>query len=311
MSDGITAGTPAISCVICTVDRHDMIARAVASVLDGDERDIELVVIDQSKGDGTRLACERFAGDPRFRYVHTDRRGLSAAYNRGIAETRASLIAFTDDDCVAHADWLTSVIGVFGDARVDMLYGQTLTASNAGMEPGIIPELPFAEPRFIGKGHALEVIGMGANYALRRELAARLGGFDEALGGGGPLRSSQDFDFQYRAYRAGALVRLSPEPKVDHYGVRAPGTQWRATLEAYGIGDGAFYWKHVRCGDLTALRLFAQRFGKLALREALMPLRRRSSSMPYLRACITGVRRSRGFSIDKRARLYVLPEGGS
>ncbi|MHB8376615.1 MAG: glycosyltransferase family 2 protein [Dehalococcoidia bacterium] len=301
---------PAISCVICTVDRPDMIARAVASVLDGQHGSLELIVIDQSAGDETRRACERFVGDPRFRYIHSDVRGLSAAYNRGIAETSTELIAFTDDDCVAQPDWLRAVIGVFAaHPEVDMLYGQTLAPPDYDSGDDVIPVLPFAEPRIIGRGHALEINGMGANYALRRRLVTRIGGFDEALGGGGPLRSSQDFDFLYRAYRAGALVRMSPEPRVDHYGRRRRGEQWERTLEAYGIGDGAFYWKHVRCGDLTALRLLVQRVAKLAVRELLNPIRRKPSHLTYLRACFVGIRLSMRFRVNSARRLYVLPEG--
>ena len=43
-----------------------------------------------------------------------------------------------------------------------------------------------------------DIYGMGANFAARRGLMERVGGFDEILGGGGPLKSSQDFDLQYR-----------------------------------------------------------------------------------------------------------------
>ncbi|MDE3095530.1 MAG: glycosyltransferase family 2 protein [Chloroflexota bacterium] len=301
---------PAISAVICTVDRPDMIASAVASVLDGEHRDLELIVVDQSAGDETRRACERFAGDPRFRYVHSEVRGLSAAYNRGIAEARADLVAFTDDDCVARPDWLRAILDVFAaNPRIEMLYGQTLAPADYDAGDDVIPVLAFPAPRIIGRGHELEIIGMGANFALRRGLAGRLGGFDEALGGGGPLRSSQDYDFEYRAYRAGALVRLSPEPKVDHYGRRQRGEPWERTLEAYGIGDGAFYWKHVRCGDLTALRLLVQRLAKLSLRELLNPVRRKPSNLAYLRAYFVGIRRSMRFRVDSAQRLYVQAKG--
>ena len=66
-----------------------------------------------------------------------------------------------------------------------------------------------------------------------------------------PLRSSQDFDFALRVYRAGFAVLLDPAVKVDHYGARTK-AQWPGTLVAYGIGDGAFYGKHVRCRDPLA-----------------------------------------------------------
>ncbi len=310
--DTPVTATTRVSCVMCTVDRHDLIARAVASVLAGDHESVELIVVDQSTNDLTRQACEPFSRDPRFRYVHSNRRGLSAAYNLSIAQASYDIIAFTDDDCVAHSDWVHEVVGIFdANPDIDMLYGQTLAPADHHERDGVVPVLHFAESRLIGRGHGLAIIGMGANFAIRRRLIDRIGGFDEALGGGGPLRSSQDFDFHYRAYRAGAIIRLSPELKVDHYGVRRRGDQWTKTLEAYGIGDGAFYWKHVRCGDLTALRLLLQRIVKLSVREILNPIRHRSSSLPYLKACAVGMRKSMEFKVNRARRVYIMPEGAA
>jgi GT2 family glycosyltransferase len=147
---------------------------------------------------------------------------------------------------------------------------------------------------------------MGANFAARRRLFDRIGGFDEVMGGGGPLKSSQDFDFQYRAYVGGATVLLCPEVKVDHYGVRS-GEQWPATLRAYGIGDGAFYFKHVRCGDLFALGLLVRRLGRLTARELLsrLGIRRRGSFAIYLQSCFEGMRESLRYRVDRRRRLYL------
>jgi GT2 family glycosyltransferase len=298
----------AIACVMCTVGRHDTIARAAGSVLANAYDNFEVIVVDQSADTLTRDALEPLMGDSRLRYIHTDRKGLSRAYNIGIAATTAPIIAFTDDDCVADAGWLAATALVFAQyPDVDMLYGQTLAPLD-GDPASVVPGLSFAEPKILGHGHARPIIGMGANFALRRSLIERVGPFDETLGGGAPLRSSQDFDFQYRAYRAGALIRLSPEVKVDHYGARTRGEQWPRTLEAYGIGDGAFYWKHVRCGDLTALRLMTQRMSKLLLREMVNPLRRRSSHWPYLVACWRGLRESMKFEVDRKSRLYISGE---
>jgi GT2 family glycosyltransferase len=298
-----------VSCVICTVGRADSIGRAVASVLAQEYRQIELIVVDQTADDSTRDACAPFNRDPRFRYVHTDRTGLSHAYNLGIAASAAEIIAFTDDDCVAPPDWASSIVDVFdAHADVDMLYGQTLAPVGHVDGATIIPTLAFKRPRRIERATGIEIIGMGANFALRRSLIAEVGLFDEALGGGGPLRSSQDFDFQYRVYKAGRVVRLSPEVTVDHYGARQTGDQWDKTLKAYGIGDGAFYWKHVRCGDLTALRLLVQRMGKLLIREALNPIRRKPNNRVYLRSCLSGIRASMRFPVDRQQRMYVLGE---
>jgi hypothetical protein len=170
--------------------------------------------------------------------------------------------------------------------------------------PGdVVPTLPIARARRLGRGLPFQIYGMGANFAARRRLFDRVGPFDELLGGGAPLRSSQDFDFQFRAYRAGVVVLLTPDVVVEHYGLRTS-SQWPATLFAYGFGDGAFYVKHVRCGDLYALSLLARRLARVAMREAVNGIRHRPSMATYLRACIQGMREGATYPIDRSGRLY-------
>jgi GT2 family glycosyltransferase len=294
------------------VDRADSVGRAVESVLANGFSSFELVVIDQSTTSATEDACARFKDDPRFRYIHSAHRGLSRAYNRGIFETSAPLIAFTDDDCVAHADWLVAISNIFErEPDVDMIYGQTLHPPE-GEAPGeVIPTLAFEGARRIDGNSRLEVIGMGANFALRRSLIEAIGPFDEALGGGGPLRSSQDYDLQFRAYRAGKVVRLSPEVNVDHYGARAVGAQWNKTLEAYGFGDGAFYGKHIRCKDADALRLATTHLWKLLVREMLNPIRRKPTKWPYIRSFVQGMRAGWRYPIDRTTRIYIPRSDGT
>src|SRR5947207_13507074 len=94
--------TEAISVVICTCGRADLIGAAVSSVLQQDRPDLELSVVEQSADESTRLAVLAAAGgDDRMRYLHVPERGLSRAYNPGVRKERNHLIAFTDDDSVA------------------------------------------------------------------------------------------------------------------------------------------------------------------------------------------------------------------
>jgi GT2 family glycosyltransferase len=252
------------------------------------------------------MALAEFMADERFHFVHLDRIGLSHAYNVGIATATAPLIAFTDDDCVAPRNWLQTVELAFErHPEVELIYGQTLAAPEMSGDPGVLPALPIVREEKLSQAHGFRVYGMGANFAIRRSLIDRIGGFDEALGGGGPLRSSQDFDFQFRAYRAGAVCLLSPDVWVHHYGIRE-GQAWTNTQVAYGIGDGAFYLKHVRCGDLLALRLLIARVGRLAAAQVLSPIRRRPTQWPYLRSILAGMKKSLGFRIDRKTRLYQL-----
>ncbi|MBI4493140.1 MAG: glycosyltransferase family 2 protein [Chloroflexi bacterium] len=295
-----------LSVIIPTRNRPDLIGNAVASVLANTYPAFDLLVVDQSDDDRTgEVVRGLMAGHRYLRYVHTSTPGLSRAYNLGACATRGEVLAFTDDDCVAATDWLETIAAAFGtEPDADMLYGQVLLPAALAGSAGEVPTLPIVRPRRLSRRDGFQIYGMGANFALRRRLFDRLGGFDEVLGGGGPLRSSQDFDFQYRAYLAGATVLLRPEVRVDHYGLRSR-EQWPATLRAYGVGDGAFYFKHVRCGDLFALGLLARRLGYLAVREALNGLRRKPSLAAYLRAYLEGMGASLRYRIDRRRRVYL------
>ena len=297
-----------LSVVICTRNRPDLIGNAVSSVLAQSYADYDVLVVDQSTDDRTgEIVRGHASSDTRLRYLHTEKAGLSRAYNIGIRETSGEIIAFTDDDCIAPTDWLDRVLGAFAAEPVsELMYGQVLLPAALADKPDDVPTLPIAEPWTLNRARSGFVIyGMGANFAAKRSLFKRIGGFDEVLGGGGPLKSSQDYDLQYRAYVAGVTTSYRPEVVIDHYGVRTP-EQWPVTDRAYGTGDGAFWAKHVRCGDLYALRLLAEHLVRNGAREVLHTtgIRRRYSRARYLRGCLAGLVGSWKFGVDRHTRMY-------
>jgi glycosyltransferase involved in cell wall biosynthesis len=296
-----------VSVVIPTRGRPDLIGRSVRAVLANDHTDFDVVVIDQSDDDRTgEIVRAIAAGDARLRYVHTLPPGLSRAYNVGARLTRAPILAYTDDDCVASATWISSVARAFAsEPDAEMLYGTVALPSELRGSAGQVPILPIAQAERLDERNGLLIYGMGANFALRRTLLDRIGGFDEMLGGGGPLRSSQDFDLQFRAYRAGATVLLRPEVSVDHYGLRRE-DQWPATLRAYCIGNAAFYVKHIRCGDGVAATRLARAIARLVIRQIRHMIDpRRPSQTVHLRAYLDGARESLRYPVDRARRLYL------
>jgi GT2 family glycosyltransferase len=296
-----------VSVIICTRNRGDRIGATLTSVLTNDHVSFDLTVVDQSNNSETEDAVAPLASvDARLRYLHVTEPGLSRAYNTGIRNTSGELLAFTDDDCVVPSDWLTSIVRALEeDSEAGLLYGQVLAPKDGFRHGRITPVLRIPETRRLSKGDGFKVFGMGANFAARRQLFAQIGGFDELLGGGAPLASSQDYDLAFRAYRSGIAILLSSDVAVIHYGTRTA-EQWLATERAYGIGDGAFYFKHMRCRDTFAMWLFGRAVLDAAWRYgAKRAFRRGSPSLNYLRAIPEGIRRGTQFGVDRRLRLYV------
>jgi glycosyltransferase involved in cell wall biosynthesis len=305
---------PRVSVVICTRDRPDTIGSALESVASQDYPDFEVLVVDQSRGDETeRIVDEARERSPRIRLVRLRTPGLSRAYNAGIREADAELLAFTDDDVVAPATWLRSIAVAFADhPGAGLLYGQVLVAPELEAREnrdGVTPALTIARREILDRAHGFRVFGMGANFAARRGLFERVGDFDEVLGGGGPLQSSQDFDFVYRVFKAGESTLLEPDVVVYHRGFRSY-DEWPATMRSYGVGVGGFCFKHVRLGDAYAAWLLCRFLAAGAARVAKRLLTRRPAGVhwAYLSHIVAGVRRSLRFRIDRPRRLYITAE---
>lgn len=298
---------PHVSVVMCTRNRDDKIGSAVSRVLESDYPSFDLTIIDQSTTDATERAIREVAdGDDRVVYVHTSEAGLSRAYNNGIRRSTGEILAFTDDDCLAPTDWIANIVAAFrSEPDGDLLYGTVAAAGVSEDDSRLTPVLAVERPRRMSREDGFEVFGMGANFAARRRLFDRVGMFDEMLGGGGPLWSSQDHDLTYRAYRGGCVTLLRPEVVIRHDG-RREAQDWPSLLYAYGSGDGAFYTKHARCVDPYAWWLWARQLGEATARLAYELVAKRSMNRwPYLKGFLRGTRASFRFQVDRRRRIYV------
>lgn len=296
-----------VSAVICTRNRPDKIGNAVETVLANTYSNFDLTIIDQSTNDETETIVRRIGQrDGRVRYQRMSKSGLSRAYNQAIANTTGPIIAFTDDDCLAPSDWIEKIVTAFEEQPDgQLMYGQVVPAYPENDGDVLTPLLRIEKPERLDRANGFRVFGMGANFAARRSLFERAGTFDEVLGGGGPLKSSQDFDLAYRAYRRNAAILLRPEVIIRHDGRREV-EDWPALLTAYGFGDGAFYSKHVRCRDPYAVWLAAKSFGLTSARYVFKSaLGRRPREINYLSGFIQGVRGGLKFGVDRATLLYT------
>lgn len=295
-----------VDVIMCTRNREGSITSAVRSVLANRYSDFRLTVIDQSTTHATGEALASIVeADQRLRYFHVEKAGLSRAYNTGIELTSAQILAFTDDDCIVPTDWIASIVAAFvAEPDGDLLYGQVIPLET-GEQSSLTPFLVVPRAERLSKRDGFRVFGMGANFAARRRLFERIGGFDVVLGGGGPLRSSQDFDLAYRAYQAGSVILLRPEVTLRHDGRREQ-EDWPALLLSYGIGDGAFYTKHVRCRDPLAAWLLVKRLTRSTLSNAWKALRyRHFTGFRYVQGVLAGIRGSFKFGVDRVGRMYI------
>jgi glycosyltransferase involved in cell wall biosynthesis len=88
---------PPVSIVVPLCNKVRYVNRALNSVLAQTHQDFEVVVVNDGSTDGSEKVVRQYR-DARIRLVNQENAGEGAARNRGIAETRADLIAFLDAD---------------------------------------------------------------------------------------------------------------------------------------------------------------------------------------------------------------------
>jgi GT2 family glycosyltransferase len=215
MASSVSNPSATVSVVLCTKDRPDDLARAIASVrASGDiGRLADIVVVEEA---------DKPRDIPGVRYIHLPRqgRGFGHARNVGVREAKGDVILFIDDDCEAERGWAEALAAPFReDARVLGVAGAVLVrncgtigyAENIlGFPGGGLRYLHRAQGRVVPAQHLST-----CNCAYRRRAVLDAGGFAEEARMGG-----EDFLLAERVTALGPCV-FAPGAVVYH---RARGT---------------------------------------------------------------------------------------
>jgi glucosyl-dolichyl phosphate glucuronosyltransferase len=216
-----------VSVILCTYNRSESLAKALASVARSkvpESIQWEVLVVDNNSRDATRSVVEEFCRrDPsRFRYLFEPKQGKSYALNAGIQAARGEILAFTDDDVTVEPTWLQNLTACLDKGEWVGAGGRTF------------PERAFTAPSWLRLEDpcALGPLGMfdlgaeaceltvppsGNNMAYRTEAFEKYGSFRTELGPrpGSEIRS-EDKELGQRLLSAGERLRYVPSAIVYH-----------------------------------------------------------------------------------------------
>ena len=225
-----------------------MLADCVRSILAGDERPREIVVIDQSVDPNREVAELGDVDGCEVRYHHARSVGTSAARNHGIAIASQDLLVFTDDDMLVDAGWLRSFVAA---SRQDVRGAVILTGrvlETGRLEDTFAPSLEENPIPQTYAGRLSRDILYSNSMLVSRPVFERIGTFDTRLGPGTPYHSAEDNDLSFRALEAGYVIRYVPEAVAYHRAWRSI-REYRRLQWAYGVGEGAYLAKHMHLRD--------------------------------------------------------------
>lgn len=211
MANTDTSAACDVSVVICTVNRPEMLRKAIDSVVRMNNRHglrREVLVVDNGAEGQWRGLVEGLSrtletsgpGDLRLRYTSETRMSFAHARNAGVRETRGALLAFLDDDEEAGPDWLDELVAAMRAHDADVVFGPVLPVFEGGGPPDWDPQgLYHTRDIDLPTGTEVKERGTG-NVLMRRDRCLSDGEpFDDAMGASG----GEDVDFFLRLRRRG------------------------------------------------------------------------------------------------------------
>lgn len=265
-----SGASPRCAVVISTRNRGKKIAPLVESVLASNERNFEMVIVDQSDGTETEEAVAPFLSDSRLRFTRSPLRGTSRGRNLAVSMTTAPIIVITDDDCIVPPEWLTRMMQPFEqNPRVGVVFCNVDPVPV--QELGFTPSIHFSANRTVTTvdeawKSARHRLALGAGMAVRRTTFEELRGFDELLGPGSTFPSCEDNDLAWRALLRGWLVYENADVTVMHDGFR-PLSEVRSLVSRDCLAAGGAMAKYLQTGHWQIGLVVASWIYRLGIRD--------------------------------------------
>ncbi|MDX8466191.1 glycosyltransferase [Mesorhizobium sp. VK23B] len=241
---------PEVSFIVCTRDRMAVLKSCIDSIRAAcfahPAFAAELVVVDNGSRDGTAEYLSRIAATSGMALtaIRELRPGLAAARNAGLAQARGRVLVFVDDDCRLDRTYLADLARHYASGEKWLIRG-------GRVEIGDARDLPFTIKRCDKRERLTRDVHpggfvLGCNMTMHRDVAARIGPFDERFGAGGALRSAEDTDYLVRAMLAGMAVEYVPDMTIFHHHGRRDRKAIDRLHRDYHFGNGALCLKHFR-----------------------------------------------------------------
>ena len=193
----------AVSVVIPTYNRLDLLSNAIASVLSQTFQDFEIIVIDDASRESVEPLITKFA-DSRIRLLRRPTNGgEAAARNTGLAIAKSEFIAFLDDDDEWMPEKLAQQVNLLQSSpeNVAAVYTAFQWFNWPARDLVGTRHSPSTNGNFNSKLLTRNVVGTPSTVMVRRNCLEKVGHFDSGIAYGVDhdlwMRIAVDHKFHY------------------------------------------------------------------------------------------------------------------
>jgi GT2 family glycosyltransferase len=172
----------------------------------------EVIVVDDGGETDVTEIVRRFVPSMTVIATRCEHAGPAAARNFGVAQSSRDRLAFTDDDCTVHPDWLSALDARMSTKPHAMIGGRVINALPANPYSSASQSLQdFLYHWYHEQGRGQLPFFTTNNLAMSRRDFERIGGFDVSF-----TFASEDRDISDRGAHAGLELVYAPEAIVRH-----------------------------------------------------------------------------------------------
>ncbi len=227
--------TPSVSVIVCSYNGGQTLAACLDSLGRINYPDYEIILVDDGSTDNTAEIARRYS---QVRYIRQDNRGLSHARNTGAQAARGEILAYTDSDCMADADWLYFLISTLLSGNYAGVGGPNVPPPAQNWIQACVAAAPGGPSHVLLTDTVAEHIP-GCNMAWYRWAFDNVGGFDPDY-----HKAGDDVDFCWRVQQSGHEVAFSPAAVVWHHR-RFTLHAFQRQQEGYGEAESMLRFKHL------------------------------------------------------------------
>jgi GT2 family glycosyltransferase len=202
------------SVLICTYNRHEMLARCLRALLERCAEKADEVVVVNGGDDRTDEVVRSFMDESgchaatRLKLINTLNKNLAASRNVGLHHCTGDIVAMTDDDAEVFPDWITQMKRSHAARPNAGAVGGPVYGTNVDSLVGKVADA-ITFPSWDGARDVRTLPGVNISY--KRQALESIGCQDETLFRG------EDVDFNWRLLSAGYKIHFDPSIKVYHH----------------------------------------------------------------------------------------------
>ncbi len=211
-----------LSIVICTYNRAIILEECLQSLADqtADHSLYEVIIVNNKSTDNTQEIINQFVlKNSNFRASFEDKVGLSHARNKGFMDAKYDWIVYLDDDAKASSNYVERALWIIDQFDFDCFGGMFYAWHFYGKPKWLSEKFGSKTSLRPDTGQIDGTTGLltGNNFAVKKKLLEKLGGFDPNFGMTGEnVKYGEEDHLQKKLLEMNYKIGFDPELTIEH-----------------------------------------------------------------------------------------------